>query len=113
MRLISPEVPSTNSCGETPAFELISDRYKLCDIMLTCSYTAAADGGILPSESIHRRLALTLARAAAIPVGQILGALEQSDLMRQLAATSDPVHTPDGHLIQAVLSQDTIEKLFK
>ena len=74
---------------------------------------AAADGGILPSESIHRRLALTLARAAAIPVGQILGALEQSDLMRQLAATSDPVHTPDGHLIQAVLPQEQIDKLFR
>ncbi|MBR4533985.1 MAG: DNA mismatch repair endonuclease MutL [Bacteroidaceae bacterium] len=74
---------------------------------------AAADRGTLPSEAIHGRLALVLARAAAIPVGQVLSPVEQDDLLRQLATTSDPVHTPDGHLIQAVLSQDTIDKLFK
>ena len=74
---------------------------------------AAADRGTLPSEAVHGRLALALARAAAIPVGQLLSPVEQEDLLRQLAATTDPVHTPDGHLIQAVLPQDTIDGLFK
>ena len=74
---------------------------------------AAADRGTLPSEAVHGRLALALARAAAIPVGQLLSPVEQEDLLRQLAATTDPVHTPDGHIIQAVLPQDTIDRLFK
>ena len=74
---------------------------------------AAADRGALPSEAILGRLALALARAAAIPVGQLLSPLEQDDLLRQLAASEDPVHTPDGHIIQAVLPQEAIEKLFK
>jgi DNA mismatch repair protein MutL len=74
---------------------------------------AAADRGTLPSEALHGRLALALARAAAIPVGQLLSPMEQDDLLRQLSATTDPVHTPDGHIIQAVLPQEQIDKLFK
>ena len=74
---------------------------------------AAADRGTLPSEALHGRLALALARAAAIPVGQLLSPVEQDDLLRQLAATTDPVHTPDGHIIQAALPQEQIDKLFK
>ena len=74
---------------------------------------AAADRGTLPSEAIHGRLALALARAAAIPVGQLLTPVEQDDLLHQLASSTDPVHTPDGHIIQAVLTQDTIDRLFR
>lgn len=74
---------------------------------------AAADRGILPSDDIHSRLAIALARAAAIPVGQFLSPIEQDDLLCQLHASTDPVHTPDGHLIQVVLPQETIDKLFR
>ncbi|MBE6255196.1 MAG: DNA mismatch repair endonuclease MutL [Prevotella sp.] len=74
---------------------------------------AVADRGTLTAEQLFGKLALTLARAAAIPVGQVLSQTEMHDLVEQLFATTSPNYTPDGHLIVSILPQDTIEKLFK
>ena len=74
---------------------------------------SVAERGSLDTEAIHGRLALTLARAAAIPVGQVLSSLEMQDITNQLFATSSPHYTPDGHSVTALLQQETIEKLFK
>ncbi len=74
---------------------------------------AVADRGTLTAEQLFGKMALTLARAAAIPVGQVLSQAEMHDLVEQLFATSSPNYTPDGHLIVSILPQDTIEKLFK
>ena len=74
---------------------------------------AVADRGTLTAEQLFGKMALTLARAAAIPVGQVLSQTEMHDLVEQLFATTSPNYTPDGHLIVSVLPQDTIEKLFK
>ena len=74
---------------------------------------AVADRGTLTAEQLFGKMSLTLARAAAIPVGQVLSQAEMHDLVEQLFATSSPNYTPDGHLIVSILPQDTIEKLFK
>ena len=74
---------------------------------------AVADRGALTAEQLFGKMLLTLARAAAIPVGQVLSQAEMHDLVEQLFATSSPNYTPDGHLIVSILPQDTIEKLFK
>ena len=74
---------------------------------------SVAERGSLDTEAVHGRIALTLARAAAIPVGQVLSSLEMQDLLDQLFASSSPHYTPDGHSITAVLPQETIDKLFK
>ena len=74
---------------------------------------AVADRGTLTVEQLFGKMALTLARAAAIPVGQVLSQTEMHDLVEQLFATTSPNYTPDGHLIVSILPQDTIEKLFK
>ena len=74
---------------------------------------SVAERGSLDAEAVHGRLALTLARAAAIPVGQVLSPLEMQDLINQLFASSSPHYTPDGHSITAILPQETIDKLFK
>ncbi len=74
---------------------------------------AVADRGTLTAEQLFGKMALTLARAAAIPVGQVLSQAEMHDLVEQLFATTSPNYTPDGHLIVSILPQDTIEKLFK
>ena len=74
---------------------------------------AVADRGTLTAEQLFGKMALTLARAAAIPVGQVLSQTEMHDLVEQLFATTSPNYTPDGHLIVSILPQDTIEKLFK
>ncbi len=74
---------------------------------------SVAERGSLDTDAIHGRLALTLARAAAIPSGQVLSLLEMQDITTQLFASSNPNYTPDGHIITAVLQQDIIDKLFK
>ncbi len=74
---------------------------------------SVAERGSLDSEAIHGRLALTLARAAAIPAGQVLSNIEMQDLVEQLQATATPSITPDGHPVSAILPQETIDKLFK
>ncbi|MBO4802178.1 MAG: DNA mismatch repair endonuclease MutL [Bacteroidaceae bacterium] len=74
---------------------------------------AAADEVTLPTLQIHGRLALTLARAAAIPVGQVLSLFEMQDLVAQLFATQTPNFTPDGKTVLSILPQDQIDKLFK
>ena len=81
--------------------------------LLTELLDAAADRGTLPEEELHGRLALTLARAAAIPAGQVLSPVEMQDLVAQLFATKNPNFTPDGHPTVVILSQEQIDKLFK
>lgn len=70
-----------------------------------------SERGALPADQIRGHLALTLARAAAIPVGQVLSLIEMQDLVDQLFATSMPSLTPDGHKILTILPQTQIEKL--
>ena len=65
-----------------------------------------------PSSPLHHILALSLASSAAIPYGQVLSNDEMEALVNQLFTCTDVNHTPDGHLILSILSQDMIDKLF-
>ena len=64
-------------------------------------------------EEVHHRLALTLARAAAIVYGQLLSPSEMSVLINDLFSTSTPNYTPDGRTVLATIKEEEIEKLFK
>lgn len=64
-------------------------------------------------EDLQHRMALTLARNAAIPAGQVLTSQEMSALLDDLFATSTPNYTPDGKTVLAILPTDNITKLFK
>lgn len=64
-------------------------------------------------EEVHHRLALTLARAAAIVYGQLLSPSEMSALINDLFSTSTPNYTPDGRTVLATIKEEEIEKLFK
>jgi DNA mismatch repair protein MutL len=70
------------------------------------------DGSAVPASPLHHVLALSLASSAAIPYGQVLSNDEMETLVNHLFACSDVNHTPDGHLILSILSQETIDKLF-
>ena len=63
-------------------------------------------------EEVRTILALTLARAAAIVYGQVLGNDEMSNLVDSLFACSTPNYTPDGHTVLATIREEEIEKLF-
>ena len=62
-------------------------------------------------DEIHAALALSLARHAAIPVGQILSNDEMEQIINELFACSNVNYTPDGKTILCILPQSDIEQL--
>ena len=71
-----------------------------------------AEAGSSPLATHRERLALSLARAAAVPYGQILTNDEMESLTNQLFACSNVNYTPDGRAILAILPQADIDRLF-
>ena len=57
-------------------------------------------------------IALSLAKKAALPIGQALSQAEMEDLIEKLFACETPNYTPDGKLILFIFSQEQIEKIF-
>ena len=57
-------------------------------------------------------IALSLAKKAALPLGQALSQEEMEDLIEKLFACDTPNYTPDGKLILSIFSQEQIEKIF-
>ena len=62
-------------------------------------------------DDISRSLALTLARNAAIPYGQVLGNDEMENIVSSLFACENANYTPDGKLTLTILRQSEIERL--
>jgi len=71
------------------------------------------DSGTLSSQvtTLHSQLALSLARHAAIPYGQLLSNDEIENIINQLFACSNVNYTPDGKAILCILPQAEIEQL--
>ena len=68
--------------------------------------------GSRPGEELHHQMALSLARYAALPVGQVLSQGEMSDLMGKLLSSATPNYTPDGKTVLKVLSEEEMDKMF-
>lgn len=60
----------------------------------------------------QQKIALSLARMAAIPVGQALSQKEMDDLMGRLLALPTPNYTPDGKPVLKLFTESEVEKLF-
>lgn len=99
---------SVSIVGYPSGFEGIEPKSLLQELL-----AVGADHGSLSAADLYSRLALTMARAAAIPVGQVLSPLEMQDLVAQLFATTTPNYTPDGRPVLAIIPQENIDKLFK
>ena len=69
-------------------------------------------GGESISDTIHGKIALTVARNSAIPYGKVLTQDEMEDLLAKLLQLSNPNYTPDGKTIISVIGNEQIEKLF-
>lgn len=59
---------------------------------------AAKESGVSAIDEINKSLALSMARAAAIPVGQVLGNDEMEGLVNNLFGCSNVNYTPDGKM---------------
>lgn len=62
-------------------------------------------------SDLHSRLALGLARSAAIPYGQVLTNDEMESLINDLFSCSNVNYTPDGKAILCIMPQTDIEHL--
>ena len=63
------------------------------------------------TDNIHETLALSMARHAAIPLGQVLSNEEMEQVVDELFACSNVNYTPDGRKILHILPQQDIEQL--
>lgn len=72
----------------------------------------ACSGNEQAADTINHRLALALARRAALPVGQELSTDEMSALCAQLFAGTSPNYAPDGTPILVVLEDTRIVRFF-
>ncbi len=73
----------------------------------------AMEKGCDVKEEVQARLALTLARAAAIVYGQVLSNDEMANLVDSLFACPSPTYTPDGRVVLSTIKEEDIDKLFK
>ena len=71
--------------------------------------TASQTIGLSVLQSLH----LSLARAAAIPYGQVLSNEEMENIVNSLFSCSNVNYTPDGKPILVILPQADIEGLFE
>lgn len=62
-------------------------------------------------HEIHQALALSLAKHAAIPAGQVLNNEEMENLINSLFGCQNVNYTPDGKSILHILKQEKIEQL--
>lgn len=81
-------------------------------VRLLCDMVGdAVEKGSTQQETIHGALALSMARHAAIPQGQVLSNEEMENIVNQLFACSNVNYTPDGKTILCILPQRDIEQL--
>jgi len=81
-------------------------------VILSNMVASAKESGTPIENEIQHRLALTLARSASIPVGQVLSQQEMLDLVHSLFACKETVYGPDGKTIAAILKQEVLDNLF-
>ena len=72
---------------------------------------AAREKGTAIKDDVERTLALSMARNAAIPHGQVLGNEEMENIVNSLFACTNVNYTPDGKSILGILKQADIEHL--
>ena len=82
-----------------------------CVSLVQQMVTEAAGQGHADAEEINSMLALSMARSAAIPIGQVLSNDEMENLVNELFACSNVNYTPDGRAILAILPQRDIDHL--
>ena len=73
---------------------------------------SAMERGGMSKEDIHHNMALTMARSAALVVGEVLSTDEMNNLINELFACEMPGYTPDGKKVFVVIEDRDIDKLF-
>lgn len=80
--------------------------------MIRDMVATAMEKGAGLHDNVNQALALSLARNAAIPYGQVLGNDEMESLVNALFACQNVNYTPNGQKILAIMAQTDLEQLF-
>lgn len=81
--------------------------------LVTDMLAGAMEKGGVSKEEVHRSMALTMARSAALVVGEVLSVVEMSGLVDELFACEVPGYTPDGKKTFVVVEDGEVEKMFR
>ncbi len=63
-------------------------------------------------ESLYEKMALSMARTAAIKPGQVLSSADMEHIISDLFKLSTPNYTPDGRLVMSIIALDDITRMF-
>ena len=80
--------------------------------MIRDMVATAMEKGAGLHDDVNQALALSLARNAAIPYGQVLGNDEMESLVNALFACQNVNYTPNGQKILSIMAQTDLEQLF-
>lgn len=72
----------------------------------------ATEKGDVSKDEIHSTMALTMARSAAIVVGQVLSANEMTALIEELFACEIPAYAPNGKKVFTIITEEELDKRF-
>jgi len=120
LALMGFEVSDLGGCsyavnGVPAGLDGISPSTMLHDIVADAADVEAsptADGDASsPENPLHAAMALSMARHAAIPPGQVLSNEEMERIVNELFACSNVNYTPDGRAIIGILPHHDIEQL--
>jgi DNA mismatch repair protein MutL len=73
---------------------------------------SANEPGLNQISERRQKLALRLAKSAAIPYGQILSEAEMNDLVERLLDLNENKYTPDGKIIVVPFTEEELKKRF-
>lgn len=80
-------------------------------VALLRNMVSDAASGIGSLDQLRAAIALSLARNAAIPQGQVLSNEEMEKIINELFSCTNVNYTPDGKAIMCILPQHDIEQL--
>lgn len=105
----------SNLGGGTYALNAVPEGLEGVDVLRLVHemLLSAEESGTPAAHEINNSLALSLARAAAIPYGQVLSNDEMENVINGLFLCSNVNYTPDGKNILYILKQVEIEQMLK
>ncbi len=89
----------------------VIDSLNPADTLLQMIESVTESGEDLGAE-LKDKIALSMAKAASIKVGQPLSQADMEHLMCDLFKLSSPNYTPDGKLVVSIISIDDLHRLF-
>lgn len=103
----------TSLGGSTFSVNAIPEGFEGIDIpaLLHDMLSDTAEEQSAAIDQVHESLALRLARAAAIPYGQVLGNDEMEKIINSLFQCGSVNYTPDGKATLCILKQRDIEQM--